>query len=171
VINLSLGGEAVSIAVAEAVQAALDAGVVIVASAGNTPDSVESYPAAYPGAIAVSAVAPDLHRSSFSKFGDWISVSAPGGDRDRGLPGILSTFIDEVTLQPTYAERSGTSMASPHVAGVAALVLSVNPDLTPAQVKQLLEATALDLGPPDFDIEFGWGMVNAERAVRAAATR
>ena len=167
VINLSLGG-GFGQAVADAVDGALGANVVVVAAAGNDAVSTLTYPAALPGVIAVSAVAPDFAPASYSNFGTWISVSAPGGDSQYTGTGILSTYVDAATLQPTFRELDGTSMACPHVAGVAALVLSVKPTLTPTQLKSLLEATAQDLGPAGFDVDFGHGMVDAAAAIDAA---
>lgn len=169
VINLSLGGAGGTQVLADAVQAALSANVVVVAAAGNNSSSQPSYPASYPGVINVSSIAPDGYLASYSNYGAAISVTAPGGDQSRRLSGILSTYVDSGTLSPTYAELNGTSMACPHVAGVAALVLSVAPNLTPAQVKALLESTAIDVGTPGRDNLFGHGLVDAAAVVAAAA--
>lgn len=168
VINLSLGGFGTSNDLQSAVSAALAAGVTVVAAAGNDATSDPFIPASYPGVISVSAAAPDLRLASYSNFGSTISVAAPGGDQNRGLAGILSTFVDPSRLTPTYRELQGTSMAAPHVAGVAGLLLSVAPDLTPAQVKSILESTAVDLGAAGRDDRFGAGLVDADAAVRAA---
>jgi len=168
VINLSYGGFYTSTVERQTVEAAIAAGAVIVASAGNEDVERESYPAALPGVIAVSAVAPDLTPASYSNYGDWISVSAPGGDQSAGMSGILSTYVDGLLHTPTYAEFQGTSMASPHVAGLAALILAANKNLTPAKVKSIIEETALDLGGTGRDIFYGWGLVDADAAVRRA---
>ncbi len=168
VINLSLGSIFQSQVERLAVADSLSAGCVIVAAAGNDDSDLQFYPAAYPGVIAVAAVAPDFYPASYSNYGNWVSVSAPGGDLSFGLPGILSTYVDSTTLAPTYLELEGTSMASPHVAGVVALMLSIDPTLTPPEVKDILELSAFDLGNPGFDVFFGWGMVDAEFALRGA---
>jgi serine protease len=168
VINLSIAGYGTFPAEADAIQSVIAAGVCVVAAAGNDDTDAPAYPASFPGVISVSAVAPDLSPATYSNYGDSISVCAPGGDQTAGMSGILSTFVDPITLQPTYRELQGTSMASPHVAGVVGLVLSVNSTLTPAQVKTLLETTSFDLGDTGFDIFYGHGLVDAEAAVRAA---
>jgi len=169
VINLSFGGYYQATVEREAVAAAIQAGVVIVAAAGNEDVDDKLYPAAYPGVISVSAVAPDLSPASYSNYGSWVSVSAPGGDQSVGLAGILSTYVDGLLHSPTYTELQGTSMASPHVAGVAALMLAENKNLSVAQVKSILEETAFDLGSAGHDDYYGWGLVDAEAAVREAS--
>ncbi len=171
VINMSLGSSYDSIQLREAVAAVLgQSNAVIVAAAGNEATSVPSYPAAYPGVISVYALDTNLSWATYSNYGTWISVGAPGGDPFRNQPGILSTYVDTATGQPSYAELSGTSMASPQVAGAVALVLAAKPSMTAAEVKDLLERTAVDLGPPGFDVDYGWGMVDVEAAVAEALT-
>jgi serine protease len=135
--------------------------VVLVAAAGNESTNYPLYPAAYPGVIAVYALDRNFHWTTYSNYGTWISVGAFGGDWWRGEPGILSTFWDMATNQPDYEELCGTSMASPQVAGVAALLLALKPTMTGAEVKDALQRTAWDLGAPGFDTDYGWGAVNA----------
>ena len=160
VINLSLGGSRKSELLEAAVQFALSAGCVVVASAGNRGGPSVSYPAAYPGVIAVSAIDEDGELADFSSYGPEVDVAAPGVD-------ILSTVI-----AGKYEEFSGTSMAAPHVAGVVALMLSVNPNLTPEQIRDILHETAKDLGKPGKDDKYGYGLVDAYAAVqRAEETR
>ena len=108
-------------------------GVVVVAAMGNDNTAAPSYPAAYTDVIAVAATDSADHRASFSNTGPHIDISAPG-------VGVVSTYWDD-----TYASLSGTSMASPHVAGVAALVLSRNRALTAADVGNILRTTARPL--------------------------
>ncbi|HAJ34210.1 MAG TPA: hypothetical protein DCL15_00760 [Chloroflexi bacterium] len=120
VINLSLGADCGSRVLSEAVQSALDAGVVIVAAAGNEGSSVPQCPAALPGVLAVAAVTENRERAAWSNYGDWVSLAAPG-------EGITSTFPVGVGVEsgvtPGYAVWSGTSMATPFAAGAAALAV------------------------------------------------
>ena len=161
VTNMSLGGSYFSNTSEKAIDAAIDEGVVFVVSMGNSARDEIQYPAAYDGVIAVGAMGPDYEQARFSTEGHWISVTAPGVD-------IWSTH-----LEGGYTFMSGTSMSAPHVSGVAALVLSVNPDLTPGEVKAVLENTAVDPANPtelfnDFNHQHGHGLVNARRAVEYA---
>ncbi|HRD48736.1 MAG TPA: S8 family peptidase [Candidatus Contendobacter sp.] len=180
VINLSVGGPGSSSA-SQAVYAQVRAaGVVIVAAAGNEASSDPSYPAAYPGVIGVSAVDINKNLASYSNFGPWVSVVAPGGSTARdvngdGKPdGVLSTVATDSsgTLVNDYVIWQGTSMATPHMAGVVALMKSVAPTLTPADIASLLSSGALteDLGTPGKDDKFGYGLINAYKAVTAAAS-
>ena len=181
VINISLGGTVFSANLQEAFDRARAAGVVIVAAAGNEATNTPVYPAAYPGVIAVSAVDIDNQLAWYSSFGSWVDVAAPGGDTSRdvngdGKPdGVLSTSASDGggTLVNDYTFLQGTSMAAPHVAGVVALMKSVAPNLTPQDVADLLVSGALtdDLGAPGKDDSFGYGLINAYKAVIAAADR
>jgi subtilisin family serine protease len=161
VINMSLGGSGDAMVEREAVAYAVSKGVVVVAAMGNDNTTAPSYPAAYPDVIAVAATDSSDHRASFSNRGPHIDISAPG-------VGIVSTYWDD-----TYATLSGTSMASPHVAGVAALVLSRNHALTAAQVGNILRTTARPLrdapADPVPNDAYGYGLVQAAAAVRQAA--
>jgi subtilisin family serine protease len=161
VINLSLGGYEETTVEREAVAYAISRGVVVVASMGNDNSGEAHYPSAFPDVIAVAATDSADRRASFSNFGPWVDVSAPG-------VGVVSTYWDD-----TYAALSGTSMATPHVTGVAALVLSRNSSLTVAEVGNILRSTARPLrDAPDDPIpndRYGAGLVQAAAAVRAAA--
>ena len=178
VINLSLGGGSPSGAEQAAFDAARAAGVVSVAAAGNESTSAPSYPAAYLNVISVSAVSIDSSLASYSNTGSTIDVSAPGGDfgpdsNDDGFVDfVLSTGADDSSglIELTYVFFTGTSMASPHVAGVIALMKSVNAALTPAQIDQMLASGELtdDLGATGRDNLFGHGLINAQKAVAAA---
>lgn len=170
VVNMSLGAPYDDPTMRAAVEAAVGAGAVICAAAGNEGSSSRFYPAAYPGVIPVYALDANQNWASYSNWGDWISIGAPGGDSYRGQPGILSTWYDTATGKPTYAELDGTSMATPQVSGIAALMLSLKPELTAAEIRQILETTAVDLGPPGFDVDFGWGAVDASAAIEYVLT-
>jgi subtilisin family serine protease len=153
VINLSLSSTSNSTAMASAVNYAFNKGCVIVAAAGNDGGNVTSYPAANDNVIAVAATDFNNNRASFSNFGSFVDLAAPGVS-------ILSTTNDG-----GYGYKQGTSMATPNVAGVAALLLSFNSQLTPAQVEQTLKSTALDLGSAGRDDYYGNGLVNAFAAI------
>ena len=154
VINMSLGCDCNIQSLHDAVIRAKNAGVVVVAAAGNSATNPVIYPAAYPEAIAVSATDSSDQLASWSARGPEIDLSAPGVS-------IYSTYKGT-----GYATLSGTSMASPHVAGSAALVLFKNPGFTPDQVLAALESTATDLGDAGFDNLFGFGLVNAFAATQ-----
>ncbi len=174
VINMSLGGPSDSLTLAAAISAALNQNVVIVAAAGNENSSAASFPASYPGVVSVGAIDLSGGKAPYSNFGDRIDVVAPGGNtaEDRngdGFPdGVLSTLWNQASDTPTFAFYQGTSMASPHVAGLASLILSVNPNLNPFQVRQILQSTAIDLGLPGRDNTYGNGLVDALAALRSA---
>jgi len=161
VLNMSLGGYGDTTVEREAVAYAVSRGAVVVAAMGNDNTNQPSYPAAYPSVIAVAATDSGDRRASFSNTGAHIDLSAPGVD-------IQSTYWDN-----TYASLDGTSMASPHVAGVAALVLSRNGSLTSNQVGNLLRSTAKPLrnapADPVPNNNYGHGLVQAAAAVKAAA--
>jgi len=178
IINLSLGGGGFSPATQALYNEVRAAGVAVVAAAGNEASTAPSYPAAYANVISVSAVDVQRRLASYSNRGPTIDIAAPGGDstvdlNGDGYPdGVLSTGGSESAagIDFAYTFLSGTSMATPHVAGVLALMKSVNRDLTPADFDALLQRGDLseDLGPPGRDDSFGYGLINAGRAVAAA---
>jgi len=179
VINLSLGGGGYSQTEQDAFTRARGAGVIIIAAAGNNNSSAPSYPAAYQGVTSVSAVDSKFGRASYSNFGPLIDVAAPGGtfawdaNNDGQLDGIYSTAGNDSSgaIEYTYRLLTGTSMAAPHVAGVVALMKSVNPNLTPDAFDTLLASGALtqDIGAPGRDNDFGYGLIDAFKAVTAAS--
>jgi len=159
IINLSLRMSAPSSVLEEAAEYAHNLGRVIVASTGNNNSAV-SYPARYPEVIAVAATDSSDQRASFSNYGPEVDVAAPGVD-------IRSTYW--WWGGSTYEWVSGTSQASPHVAGLAALIWSVNPDLSNTQVESIIKQTADDLGATGRDNYYGFGRINARRALEATA--
>ncbi len=156
VVNMSLGGFFTSSTLRRAVEYAIGEGVVVLAAAGNENTSNPSYPAAYDGVIGVAATTQSDQRASFSNFGTYVDVAAPG-------VGILSTVSSG-----SYQAWSGTSMACPVAAGVAALLVAQNPNRTPAQIETIMEQSAEDLGDRGWDPLFGWGRIHAGRAVQQA---
>ncbi len=173
ILNISLGGYDYSMAVKEAVDYAWEHNVLVVCAAGN--DTVDSpvYPASYEHAISVSATNYLDELANYSNFGPTIDISAPGGDEfdhnQDGFPdGILQGAVDPGTGVDGYYFSYGTSNACPHVAGVAALIKSVNGDFTNAGIRRILEFTARDLGDPGYDVYFGHGQVSAVNAVNLA---
>ena len=181
IINLSLGGMGYSSAEQSLFQQLHDAGIMVMAAAGNSASSSPTYPAGYAGVIAVSAVDVNKNLASYSNYGTAIDVAAPGGDlaSDHTLygdtDGVLSTCGDDSrsVLRYTYVEDMGTSMASPHVAGVAALMKAVDPALTATDFDNLLKSGALteDLGEDGATVRndsFGYGLIDAQKSVLAA---
>jgi len=149
VISMSLGGGGYSSTLDNACQYAWDAGVVIVAAAGNGYTSPVEYPAKYDTVIAVSALdEPGTTLAGYSNVGAEVELAAPGSN-------ILSS------TGGGYVSWDGTSMATPHVAGVAALIKSNDPALTAAEIRTIMHDNADDLGDPGRDNSFGFGRVNA----------
>jgi subtilisin family serine protease len=157
--NISGGGGGGLGALAEACTYAWDNGMTVVAAAGNYDSNAEFYPAWYPEVLSIAATDSSDNRAGFSNWGPEIDVAAPGVD-------VFSAWWDS---SGAYTTISGTSMASPHACGVTALMYSINPDLTPQEVRDTLRATAVDLGDAGFDEYFGYGRVDAYAAVLAVA--
>ncbi len=148
IINMSLGGSSPSSVLEDAVNYAFDRSVLIVASAGNGGNSTPNYPAAYTNAFAVAATDSNNNRASFSTYGNFVDIAAPGVS-------IFATYFDD-----TYASLSGTSMSAPHVAGAAALLFGYSQYLdTGSEVRTALESTALDLGGTGWDQYYGHGLI------------
>src|SRR5258706_1899074 len=156
VINMSIGGTSYSSTLQSAVDYAWSKGLVVVAAAGNNSSSAAFYPASLNNVLAVAATDSNDLLASFSNFGNWISVAAPG------------TYIQTTTNGGGYGNWQGTSFSSPQVAALAALIIAKNPALKNQQVVDLIKNNADDLGASGFDSTFGWGRINAYRAVQAA---
>ncbi|MFH1810822.1 MAG: S8 family serine peptidase [Pseudomonadota bacterium] len=174
VINMSLGGPFPSLALARAVAYARSHGVVVVCAAGNSGRKGVGYPAAHSGSIAVSALGPDKTLSFYSSWGKQVAIAAPGGDtrvdlNNDGIPdGVLqNTIVPGDPSRQGYFPFQGTSMASPHVAGVAALIIGQG-ITSPDKVQDILEGSAESLGDGE---KYGAGMVDAAAAVSRAIWR
>ncbi len=151
VINLSLTHPDFSTVDKAAVDYAASKGAVVVAAAGNGDTSNRAYPAAYPSVIAVAATNKDDLRASFSNYGDWVDVAAPGVS-------VLST------VPGGYASWKGTSMATPHVSALAGLLAAQGLDR--ATIRTRILDTAVDLGRDGLDPYYGAGRMSAARAVQ-----
>jgi len=154
IINMSLGGSSASSALEDAINYAWGKGVVVVAAAGNGGNTTPFYPAYYVNCIAVAATDVNDARASWSNYGGWVDVAAPGVN-------IYSTLKDN-----GYGYKSGTSMASPHVAGLAALVFTSVSDANGDgklndEVRSRIEAACDDIGV----LGIGYGRINAARAM------
>ncbi|MBE7381516.1 MAG: S8 family serine peptidase [Leptolyngbya sp. SIO1E4] len=170
VINMSLGGGGESALMREAIDYAYGKGVVIVAAAGNESRNSASYPALYPNVIGVSAIGPNGEKAVYSNYGEGVDIAAPGGvTGERELDGILQETINPRTSgEFQFKHFQGTSMASPHVAGVAALIKSQHPNMSPEQVWEVLQASAQSV-EGDRQNHFGVGYLNAKQAVQGTS--
>jgi serine protease len=188
IINLSLGGPKSDpitgepydySLLEEAINSAVANNVTVIAAAGNDGRAEVGYPAAFDNVIAVGAINYQKMRTSYSNYGPELDLVAPGGvvaedpDGDGNVNGgiLQETFRQSLgfrffAIGWGYWFLSGTSMATPHVSGVAALIKSLHPDWSPQQVKDALINTAQDLGAPDKDNEYGYGLVDAYAALQ-----
>lgn len=179
IINLSLGSDASSQSEQDTINQARNAGVIVIAAAGNESTTVPSYPAAYSGAVSVSATTISNALADYSNRGATIDVAAPGGNNGSDIngdgvgDGVVSTMGDDGNsgpLQFRYSSLNGTSMAAPHVAGVAALMKAVHRNLTPAEFDTALSSGRItdDIGTTGRDDSFGHGLINAQKAIAEA---
>lgn len=159
VINCSWGGPGASTTGQNVINYAWNKGCIIVAAAGNDNVSTPFYPAAYNNVIAVASTSSSDAKSSFSNYGTWIDIAAPGSN-------IFST-----TVNSSYGNMSGTSMASPMVAGLVGLMWSLNPGLPRASIINCLTSTATNINAqnPNFTGQLGAGRINAQAAMQCVA--
>ncbi len=156
VINMSLGNYASAEFLHDAIRYAYDHDVVLIAASGNDDTDRPGFPAAYPEVFAVAATDENGQKASFSNYGDYIDVAAPGNNIPSTYPGNQ------------YAALSGTSMASPHVAALAGLIRTMNPALSNEEVMTIMRETATDIGETGKDIYYGYGEIDVARALQAA---
>jgi serine protease len=169
IINLSLTGGSASSTLQNAVNYAYGKGCLVVAAAGNDYEhgNPVKYPAAFPHVVAVAATTNTDGHASYSETGSYVDLAAPGGDATSSSDPdpyhwIMSTYWRS---QASYAQIVGTSQATPHVAGLAALIWSVKPNLSNDQVEYIMESAAVDLGSAGRDDTFGYGRINAMAAL------
>lgn len=179
VLNLSLGGPGAEPAYLDALRYAVSRGAFVSLSAGNEGDdgNPTNYPAAYaasvPGVVAVAATSNRRTRARYSSFGSYVELAAPGGDCESDDDSIWQVGPDDADLNalpPRFdkyfqEDKCGTSMASPHVAGAAALLYSQG-ITDPAAIEAALERFAVDLGTKGKDPEFGYGLIDVRAALR-----
>lgn len=179
IISMSLGGGGYSSSTQNVIHSARSQGVIVIAAAGNESTSSPSYPASYDGVVSVSAVNLSGSLASYSNYGSFIDVAAPGGDAgdvdgDGYADRVWSTCGDDSSgsIQFNYAGQNGTSMATPHVAGVVALMMALDPTLSPSVLDSLLSSGALtnDIGAPGRDDLYGHGLIDALKAVVAVSS-
>lgn len=156
IINISIGGSSSSSTLQNAVNYAWNKGAIIFASAMNNATNIPYYPAACNNVVAVSATTLDDTLASFSNYGSWIDISAPG------------VSIYTTTNGSSYGYKSGTSFASPISAGLSALILSANPTLTNQELLNIIKNNADDLGEEGYDIYYGWGRINVFKSLLSA---
>ncbi len=163
VISMSWGGSTGSFLTGESIiNSGASAGIVMLAAAGNDNTNSMYYPAAYNNVIAVTSTDANDTKSSFSNYGTWVDIAAPG----RGM------YTTSAGSNTSYGTASGTSLATPLVAGLAALILSNEPSLSPAQVKARLLQTSDDINAlnPNYSGQLGAGRINAARALGTTPT-
>ena len=195
VMNISLGGTSPNTATRDALNYAVSKGAFVSISMGNSYESGNpvGYPARYAqdfdGVMSVASVAKNEAKAYYSSTGPHCEIAAPGGDARQGLGTTDRGLIWQSTLIPSdiaggafgvitprfdrYDKQAyqGTSMASPHVAGLAALIMSQMPGITPAQVEKIIRATAKDLGTSGKDDFFGYGLIQPRTALFGLGVR
>lgn len=154
VINISLGSNSPSNIEKAAIQRAIDNGIVVIASAGNSGSSSYVYPASYNNVISVGSIKENNNVSNFSNFNNKVTVTAPGEQ------------IYTTNLNNNYTYYSGTSFSAAFVSGIASVIKTVDPSLNGMEIKELIGATAIDMGDPGRDLFYGFGRTNLKSAVK-----
>jgi serine protease len=163
IINMSLGGGGESQVMKDAIDYAYDKGVVIIAAAGNSNQNAASYPARYPKVISVSALDPAGKKAPYSNYGAGVDISAPGGSESGK---IIQETIDPNTGDAVFSGFQGTSMAAPHVAGVAALIKASGVE-KPDEILAVLTQSSRKVEDDNFNY-YGAGQLDAGEAVKQA---
>jgi subtilisin len=158
VVSISIGGTSFSSSYQSMISSAVSKGMYVVAAAGNNSSTTLTYPGGYQDVISVGALTSSNTKSSYSNYGPQLYIAAPGDNIYSTMPG-------------GYGNKSGTSMATPHVAGVVTLLLARYPGITRAQLLARLEQGALDLGVVGRDNNTGWGLARAREAMDAAVSQ
>ncbi len=170
VINLSLGSYRKSRTMQNAVKYAWQKGAVLVAAAGNDASGAKLYPASYPEVISVAATDWYDDPAYFSNFNSEVDVAAPGVNVLSTFPTHPFTIEEKYGRSQNYDVANGTSMASPHVAGLAALLFAQNASRDNVVVRGLIETSTDDLGDIGHDVHYGWGRINVANALEATFT-
>lgn len=158
IVHISLSTNQFSQTLKDAIKQAHDKGILIISTAGNSGIKELRYPAAFDGVIGVGAVDETKQKEFYSTTGEHVSLVAPG------------TSIYTTSINFTYDKVTGTSFAAPQVSGAAALIWSIAPKLTNDEVRNILSSSADDLGVPGKDQQYGYGLLNIEKAVEMART-
>jgi type VII secretion-associated serine protease mycosin len=164
IINLSLGGPSAGKTLENAIKYAYNSNVLVVAAMGNNGQRVKNYPAAYKNVIAVGATDQNNKSASFSNYGDWISVSAPGLKIHSTFP-TYKVELSRFNLPTSYASMSGTSMAVPFVSSLAGLIMSKYPTIKRADIRKKIETSSFDVDKNGYDEFFGYGIIDAQKAL------
>ena len=175
IINLSLGGWLPGWFAEETHTKIRDAGVIQIAAAGNDGNILTNYPASFPGVISVGATNHAGQRAGYSSYNNFVDIAAPGGSHTyiKGHD-VMSTHASYSSLttniEPQYSQLAGTSMATPHVAGVASLMKGIYPGLSPADLDAVIASgeMTVDIGDHGYDIEYGYGLLDAKKALKTA---
>ncbi|MBI3027437.1 S8 family serine peptidase [Candidatus Woesearchaeota archaeon] len=146
IIIMSWGLNSYSKILEDSLYKAYQNGILLIASTGNDGENKILYPAHYPQVIAVGAIDKNNNRASFSNYGNKLELVVPGVD------------INSTSLGNSYSVYSGTSMATPHIAGISALIKSYQPNLTNCYIREVLRKSAIDLGKTGFDEDYGYGL-------------
>jgi PKD repeat protein len=168
IVSMSYGGPDYDQSVQNLINAGHNMGVIFFGSAGNDDSPALRYPASYNNVISVASTDEDDTKSWFSSYGTAVDISSPGGSGISGPDGVLSSTYTSTSLG-NYDYFFGTSMSCPIAAGLGSLILSINPELSPEQVEEILKSTSDDIDAinPDYAGLMGAGRINAYQAVMA----